>query len=122
MRFLLDEHYPGWLADYLTEAGHHTQAVVCRDDLRGVDDTHVLVVGAREARAVVTEDVTTFSMAIAAVAHHRGVIFCHHARFPRTKAGLRVLADSLVTFASSPPGGIVGTPFVWWLSPGDANS
>ncbi|MFV0432410.1 MAG: DUF5615 family PIN-like protein [Leucobacter sp.] len=116
LKLLLDEHYPAWLAEQLTEAGIDTAAVVARLDLRGVDDTTVLRVASREQRAVVTEDVTTLSIAMNAVPDHAGVIFCHHARFPRTRPGLAALRTSLEHFAADQPLGARSTPFVWWLS------
>lgn len=116
MRFLLDEHYPGWLAVQLTESGFDSAAVVLREDLRGIDDTTVLRVATEEGRVVVTEDVTTFSIAIATVPEHAGVVFCHHRRFPRTRPGLAQLGEALITFAEAPPSGASRAPFVWWLA------
>lgn len=116
MRFLLDEYYPSWLAVQLTEAGFDSVAVVLRDDLRGVDDTTVLRVATEEQRVVVTEDVTTFSIAMTAVPEHAGVVFCHHRGFPRTRPGLARLGEALITFAETPPPGASRAPFVWWLA------
>lgn len=116
LKLLLDEHYPGWLAAQLTSAGVDAEAVVFRDDLRGVDDITVLSEASVAGRVVVTEDVTTFSLAIAAVPDHAGVIFCHSSRFQRTRAGLTRLQKALQQFATQPPAGIRGTAFVWWLS------
>lgn len=115
IRLLLDEHYPGWLADDLIAAGVDAQAVTMRGDLRGADDTTVLRVAASEGRMVVTEDVTTFAIAITAVPAHRGVIFCHHARFPRTRPGLARLRQSLVALTQAPPPGLGEPDLVWWL-------
>lgn len=116
IKLLLDEHYPGWLADDLTAAGVDTQAVIMRDDLRGADDATVLRVATSEGRMVVTEDVNTFAIAIAAVPEHRGVIFCHYARFPRTRPGLARLCQSLVALVHAPPPGLGEQDLVWWLS------
>ncbi len=41
-------------------------------ELRGADDRRVLETAAAEARVVITEDVSTFSVAIALVPHHLG--------------------------------------------------
>lgn len=116
LRFLLDEHYPGWLAVWLTESGVDSVAVVLRDDLRGADDTTVLRAASGEERVVVTEDVATFSIAMAAIPDHTGVVFCHHRRFPRTRPGLDRLGEALLAFAESPPAGASSALFVWWLS------
>ena len=108
---------PGWLAIQLTESGIDSAAVVLRDDLRGVDDTTVLRVATEEERIVVTEDVTTFAIAMTAAPAHAGVVFCHHRRFPRTRPGLARLGEALVAFAQAPPRGAGRAPFVWWLEP-----
>ncbi|MGO1837881.1 MAG: DUF5615 family PIN-like protein [Candidatus Microbacterium stercoravium] len=115
IRFLLDEHYPARLARALTDRGVDARAVVASDALRGRDDTAVLRAATAENRTVVTEDVTTFSLAIAVTPLHSGVLFCHHERFPRFAVGVLRLEEALVAFAENPPRGIEGTPFVWWL-------
>jgi predicted nuclease of predicted toxin-antitoxin system len=117
IRYLLDEHYPGWLADALTTEGIDTVALTAhRPDLRGVDDRAVLEAAVAEGRVVVTEDVATFSAAIALVGSHVGVVYCHHARFPRTKSGLARLQRALVALARSPPEGLGQHPVEWWLA------
>lgn len=69
IRFLLDEHYPGWLADALAADGIDAVSLTAhRPELRGLDDSSVLETAAKEGRVVVTEDVTTFAAAIALVA------------------------------------------------------
>ncbi len=115
IRFLLDEHYPERLATELAAAGHDTVAVVASAELRGADDERVLAFAAAERRVVVTEDVTTYSAAIAAVPDHVGVVFCHHARFPRTGPGLTRLRAALEALAADPPSGLGLRPVVWWL-------
>lgn len=116
VRFLLDEHYPGWLADVLTADGVDTVALTAhRPDLRGVDDRTVLEAAIAESRVVVTEDVATFGTAIALVDSHLGVVYCHHARFPRTRPGLERLRRALVALAKNPPEGIGEHPVEWWL-------
>jgi hypothetical protein len=117
IRFLLDEHYPGWLADELVADGVDTVALnVHRPELRGADDKRVLETVAAEARVVITEDVSTFSVAIALVPRHMGVAYCHHARFPRTKAGLNKLRKALGALAADPPAGLGEHPVAWWLA------
>lgn len=116
MRLLLDEHYPGWLADALVEHGIDAVALTRdRPEQRGVDDTTVLRAAVGEGRIVVTEDVSTFRAAIAQVPDHLGVIFCHHRRFPRTRTGLRLLADALQTISQDSPTGLGAQPIEWWL-------
>jgi len=115
IRFLLDEHYPDWLAADLSAAGFDTRSVVGSAQLRGVDDQTVLAFAAAERRIVVTEDVTTYTAAMAAVPQHCGVVFCHHARFPRTRPGLARLRAALEALALDPPAGLGTEPTVWWL-------
>ena len=56
---LLDEHYPGWLAERLTADGIDAIAVTAhRPELRGVDDARVLEAAVAEGRVMVTEDVS----------------------------------------------------------------
>ncbi len=115
IRFLLDEHYPRWLADELNEAGYDSISVVASIRLRGADDLSILAFAAAEKRVVVTEDVTTYAIAMAAVPEHVGVAFCHHARFPRTRPGLSRLRAALEALATDPPAGLGTGPLVWWL-------
>lgn len=111
IQLLLDERYPGWLADELSGDGVDTVAASAhRSELRGVDDGSVLQAAASEGRVVVTEDVTTFSAATAAVPDHVGVIYCHHARYPRTRAGLNRLHCALLELSKEPPTGLGGAP------------
>lgn len=120
IRYLLDEHYPAWLADALTAGGIDTVALTGqRPGLRGLDDRSVLDAAVAEGRVVVTEDVTTFRAAIALTAPHVGVVFCHHARFPRTRPGLDRLRRALTELAAHPPDGLWEHPVEWWLAAPD---
>lgn len=117
VRYLLDEHYPGWLAEALRAEGIDAVALTAdRPELRGVDDRAVLEAAVAEGRVVVTEDVSTFAVAIALTGPHVGVIYCHHARFPRTGHGLDRLRRALVDLAKRPPEGLGQHPIEWWLS------
>ena len=61
IRFLLDEHYPGWLAEALETDGIDAIALTAHwQQLRGVDDEQVLRAAVADGRVVVTEDVSTF--------------------------------------------------------------
>ena len=116
-RFLLDEHYPAWLADELGEGGVGAEAVLHLDDLRGRPDLEVLRWAVAERRLLVTEDVRTMPAAIRAVPAHAGVIFCPSRRFGRDRAGLERLRSALLAFALEPPEGAGSPGFVWWLTP-----
>lgn len=118
VRFLLDEHYPGWLADELTKVGVGAVSVNAhRVGLRGSDDQAVLEAAVAEGRVVVTEDVTTFALAIGQVPDHVGVVYCHHRRYPRTRPGLAKLRDALIALHADPPEGLGEAPIVRWLPP-----
>ena len=117
VRFLLDEHCPGWLAEDLTADGYDAVALTAhRPELRGADDGRVLAAAVAEGRVVVTEDVSTFSAAVAIVPDHLGVVYCHHSRYPRTRAGLETLRKALGALAADPPAGLGEHPLIWWLS------
>ena len=116
IRFLLDEHYPGWLAEDLVADGIDAVALTADlPGLRGVDDKRVLEVAVAERRVVATEDFSTFGAAATHVPDHRGIVYCHHARFPRTRPGLERLRKALVPLAADPPAGLGEHPIVWWL-------
>ena len=117
IRFLLDEHYPGRLAEDLTADGIDAVALIAhRPELRGASDARVLEAATAEGRVVVTEDVSTFSVAIALAPDHIGIVYCHHARFPRTRTGLAKLRKALGALAADPPPGLGEHPVVWWLA------
>ena len=117
VRYLLDEHYPGWLAEALRAEGIDAVALTAdRPELRGVDDRTVLEAAINEGRVVVTEDVSTFAVAIALTGPHVGVIYCYYARFPRTGPGLDRLRRALVDLAKQPPEGLGQHPIEWWLA------
>ena len=116
LRLLLDEHYPPWLAAGLVADGLDVLTLTQdRPHLRGADDTTVLRAAAAERRIVVTEDVSNFGAAIAAVPDHVGVIYCLATRYPRTRSGLAHLHRALITLAGAPPYGLGEAPLVLWL-------
>ena len=118
LRLLLDEHYPPALADLLNQQGIDAVALVQRHpELLGAADAVVLQAAASQGRVVVTEDVTTFPVAITAVPDYAGVIYCRSAVFQRTAAGLPRLAAALAALVQSPPSGLGTTPATWWLEP-----
>ena len=115
MRFLLDEHYPPWLADELVADGLDVDAVLWRDDLRGASDNEILAVAAREERILVTEDARTMPFAARLIPEHAGIVFCPSRRFGRDRAALNQLRQALWQFAAEPPSGASTPGFVWWL-------
>ena len=111
IRYLLDEHYPGWLAEALAAEGIDAVALTAhRPELRGVDDRTVLEAAVAEGRVVVTEDVSTFAVAIAQTGPHVGVVYCHHARFPPDQTGPRPIAKRSIGTSQAAARGARPTP------------
>jgi len=100
VKLLLDEMYPARLARALRERGADAEGVDERSPLRGLADEELLVVAAREGRALVSENVADFMRLYgewgAAGRRHAGVVITLSSRFSRTPAGYEVLVDSLV--------------------------
>lgn len=92
--------YPARLAQALRERGADAEGVDERGQLRGLADEELLVVAAREGRALVSENVADFMRLYgewgAAGRRHAGIVIALSSRFLRTPAGYEVLVDSLV--------------------------
>ncbi len=117
LRLLLDDHQPGWLAEALTDDGLDVVSLTAEQpELRGADGTVVLRAAVAEGRVVVTEDVSTFGVAASHVPEHVGIVYCHHARFPRTRVCLHVLRGAPSALANEPPHGLGEQPIIWWLA------
>lgn len=65
---------------------------------------------------------STFGTAAVLFPEHRGIVFCHHARFPRTRPGLARLREALAGLAEHPPPGIGAEPVAGNGSLGAADS
>ena len=74
----------------------------------------MLAAAVAEGRIVVTEDVSTFGVAVTLVPHHVGIVYCHHSRFPRTRPGLEKLRKALVALVTDSPSGLGEHPVIWW--------
>ncbi|HET7455315.1 MAG TPA: DUF5615 family PIN-like protein [Solirubrobacterales bacterium] len=107
MKLLLDEMYPGRLAQDLRERGVDAEGVDERPPLRGLSDEELLVVAAREGRALVSENVADFMRLYgewgASDRRHAGIVIALSSRFSRTSVGYEVLVDSLVELCSQRP-------------------
>ncbi|MBA3743756.1 MAG: DUF5615 family PIN-like protein [Sporichthya sp.] len=112
---MLDAHYSPALAADLIAAGFDTLAAVAHPTLHDAADSEVLAFAAAEDRVAVTEDVTTFGLAIALVPNHVGVVYCHQRRFPRRPSGLNRIKVALELLGKNPPAGLGRDPVVWWL-------
>lgn len=107
MKLLLDEMYPARLARALRERDVDAEGVDERGPLRGLADEELLVVAARESRALVSENVADFMRLYgewgAAGRNHAGIVIALSSRFSRTPAGYEVLVDSLVELSARRP-------------------
>ena len=89
MRLLLDEMFPGALAEQLRARGHDVASIHDPEYVRleGASDVDVFEAAVVETRIVVTEDVSGFrSLEIDALAEGRstpGLIFTTDRQFPR---------------------------------------
>ena len=108
MKLLLDEMYPARLARALRERGADAEGVDERSPLRGLADEELLVIAAREGRALVSENVADFMRLYgewgAANRRHAGIVIALSSRFSRTPAGYEVLVDSLVELCAQHAG------------------
>ncbi len=108
MKLLLDEMYPARLARALRERGADVEGVDERGPLRGLADEELLVVAAREGRALVGENVADFMRLYgewgAAGRRHAGIAIALSSRFSRTPAGYEALVDSLAELCAQRPG------------------
>lgn len=108
MKLLLDEMYPARLARALRERGTDAEGVDERSPLRGLADEELLVIAAREGRALVSENVADFMRLYgewgAAGRQHAGIVIALSSHFSRTPAGYEVLVDSLAELCTQRPG------------------
>jgi Domain of unknown function (DUF5615) len=104
VKLLLDEMYPSRLARSLRERAVDAEGVDERGPLRGLADEELLVVAAREGRALVSENVADFMRLYgewgAAGRQHAGIVIALSSRFSRIPAGHEVLVDSLVALCA----------------------
>jgi Domain of unknown function (DUF5615) len=104
VKLLLDEMYPSRLARSLRERGVDAEGVDECGPLRGLADEELLVVAAREGRALVSENVADFMRLYgewgAAGRRHAGIVIALSSRFSRTPAGHEVLVDSLAALCA----------------------
>jgi len=107
VKLLLDEMYPARLAGALRERGIDAEGVDERSPLRGLADEELLVIAAREGRALVSENVADFMRLYgewgAAGRGHAGIVIALSSRFSRTPAGYEVFVDSLAELCEQRP-------------------
>ena len=118
MRLLLDEMHAPAIAAALAEAGFDIAATAAEPSLRGSPDADLLDHATAAGRALVTENVSDYSVLAAtrAVADepHAGLIFTNPSRFNRAAVAYpRDLTAALRTFLDNPP--VSGESWIWWL-------
>ena len=118
MRLLLDEMHAPAVAVALTEAGFDVLAVAADPSLRGSDDADLLDPALATGRALVTENVSDFTVLAAGRAvngePHAGLILTNPRRFNRaTLAYPGNLIAALATFLNDPP--VSGNSWIRWL-------
>jgi hypothetical protein len=99
LRLLLDEMFPGAMADQLCAKGHDVRAVVATPQLTGLPDEEILIGAAEAGRALVTANIKDF-MPIdaryrAAGRSHAGLIMVATKTFPQTRNYLPVIVNAL---------------------------
>jgi hypothetical protein len=99
VRLLLDEHYSPEIARQLRNRGHDVIAVAERPDLTSLSDRDILVRGASERRAVVTNNVGDFARLfhefLSFEVDHFGIIFTDDRSMPRNKSGVGLFVKVL---------------------------
>jgi hypothetical protein len=93
VKLLLDEMYPGQLAQQLRADGYDVVAVVELPDLVGSPDLEVAHFAREQGRVLVTENVVDSAPLDAG--QHAGLILVNGARWPRTPKGVPRLRRAL---------------------------
>ena len=98
-RLLLDEMFPGAMADQLCAKGHDVRAVVATPQLTGLPDEEILIGAAEAGRALVTANIKDF-MPIdaryrATGRSHAGLILVATKTFPQTRSYVLAIVNAL---------------------------
>ena len=109
---LLDEMFPGVMADQLSAKGHDVRAVVATPAFAGLPDEEILIGAAEAGRALVTANIKDF-MPIdaryrATGRAHAGLIMVSTKTFPQNRAyvaAVTTVLNSLLTSAAVELGG-----------------
>jgi hypothetical protein len=87
LKLLIDEMYPLAIAVQVRDRGHDVEAVTERPELRALADAHLFALAQQEQRAVVTENISDFS--VIASDHdqrgelHHGLVLVAPSSYPR---------------------------------------
>jgi Domain of unknown function (DUF5615) len=96
---LLDEMFPGVMADQLSAKGHDVRAVVATPAFAGLPDEEILIGAAEAGRALVTANIKDF-MPIdaryrATGRSHAGLIMVAAKTFPQNRAHIAAVTTAL---------------------------
>ena len=98
-RLLLDEMFPGTIADQLCGKGYDAQAVVTGPEFTGLPDEEILIGAAEAGRAVVTANIKDFvsldARYRAANRSHAGLILVSAKTFPQNRTFVSAVTNAL---------------------------
>ena len=114
---LLDEMFPGAMAEQLCAKGHDVRAVVTSPEFTGLPDEEILIGAAEAGRSLVTANIKDF-MALdaryrAANRSHAGLILVSTKTFPQNRAFVSAITtalDSLLAAETAAGGEVVFLP------------
>ena len=112
--------YPPTIAEQLQRSGHDAIAARADPQLAHRSDRDLLVIAARDRRAIVTENVRDFLVIDAEYRQdgraHFGIILTTDHRFPRRRgAGSGRLVMALDAWLHEHPEEAAGNSLIWWL-------
>jgi hypothetical protein len=98
-RLLLDEMFPGAMAEQLNAKGHDVRAVVASPEFVGLPDEQILIGAVEAGRALVTANIKDF-MPIdaryrAANRTHAGLIMVSTKTFPQNRTYITAITSAL---------------------------
>jgi hypothetical protein len=111
-RLLLDEMFPGPMADQLCAKGYDMQAVVTSPEFAGLPDEEILIGAAEAGRSLVTANtkdfVTLDARYRAASRSHSGLILVSAKTFPQNRAFVSAVTNALITLLAADDAGSEG--------------
>jgi len=120
VKLLLDHHYSTRIAESLRARGHDAFAAVERGWHMESDES-LLILCAAEQRVLLTNSgadfMTLYRHWLAADRQHAGIVFTSDHSFPRTRAGIGGLVDTLERMLVTHQGSDSLNDRVLWLAP-----
>jgi hypothetical protein len=107
-RLLLDEMFPGTMAEQLCAKGYDVRAVVSSPEFTGLPDEEVLIGAAESGRSLVTANIRDF-MALdaryrAANRSHAGLILVSTKTFPQNRVFVSAVTNALNSLLAAQAG------------------